>query len=275
MERIVSKDGTSIAFQRSGEGAPLVLVHGTLGSHGSWTSLLPTLEKQFSVYAVDRRGRGDSGDASGYAVEREYEDIAALVDFIGGGVNLLGHSFGGLCVLEAALLTPNIRRLVVYEPPSLPVPGVPLYPKGIIDRLQVLLDAGDRENVVISVFRDLVKMPPDELELFKASPRFPAWVAAANTVPRETRAEEDYQFEPERFKNLNVPILLLVGGDSPQEMKTTIESWHAALPNSRIMVFPGEQHIAQYTAPDLFVREVQAFLMEPDQSGNGLSHNEE
>ena len=261
---MLSKDGTTIAYQRTGAGSTLVLVHGTLGSHGSWAAILPTLEKQFSVYAVDRRGRGESGDAPNYAVEREYEDIAAVVDSIGEGVNLLGHSFGGLCVLEAALLTPNLRSLIVYEPPSLPVPGVALYPEGIVDQLDTLLDAGDRENVVISVFRDLVNMPPDELELFKASPRFPAWVAAAHTVPRETRAEEDYRFEPERFKHLNVPTLLLVGGDSPQIVKETIEAWHAALPNSKIVVLPGQQHMAQHTAPDLFLHEVQSFLLQPE-----------
>jgi pimeloyl-ACP methyl ester carboxylesterase len=263
MEKILSKDGTPIAYQPSGAGAPLVLVHGTLSSHGGWVYVLPALEKQFSVYAVDRRGRGESGDAPGYAIEREYEDIAALVNAIGDGVNLLGHSYGGLCVLEAALLTSYVRRLVVYEPPSLPVPGVPLYPEGIIARLQAMLDAGERDKVVIAVFRDLVNMPAHELDMVRASPRFPAWVAAAHTVPRETRAEEEYRFEPERFRHLEAPTLLLLGSDSPHNMKATIESWHGALPNSRIVVLPGQQHMAQSTAPDLFVREVQAFLLEP------------
>jgi pimeloyl-ACP methyl ester carboxylesterase len=263
MEKILSNDGTPIAYQRSGAGAPLVLVHGTSASHARWAPILPAFEKQFTVYAVDRRGYGESGDASSYAIEREFEDVAALVNSIGEGVNLLGHSFGGLCVLEAALLTPHLRRLVVYEPSWLPVPGVPLYPAGFIDRLQALLDAGDRENVVITMFRELVRMPPHELELLKASPAFPARVAAAHLVPRECRAEEGYRFEPERFKKLHVPTLLLLGGDSPQDMKATIETWHAALPNSRIVVLPGQQHIAMATAPDLFVREVQAFLAEP------------
>lgn len=262
MDKILSKDGTPIAYQRSGTGTPLVLVHGTLGSHGSWASILPALEKQFTVFAIDRRGRGESGDAPDYSVEREFEDVAAVVESIGGGVSLLGHSFGGLCALEAALLTSNLRRLIVYEPPSLPVPGVPLYPEGIVEQLEALLDAGERESVVISVFRDLVNMPPDELELFKASPRFPVWVSAAHTVPRETRAEEGYRFDPARFKHLDVPTLLLVGGDSPSNMKATIEAWHDAIPNSRIVTLSGQQHVAHYTAPDLFLHEVQSFLLE-------------
>lgn len=260
MEKIVSKDGTPVAYQRSGMGAPLVLVHGTFSSHSGWAHVLPALEKLFTVYAVDRRGYGESGDSSHYAVEREFEDIAALVDSIGAGVHLLGHSFGGLCVLEAALLTSNLRSLIVYEPSPLPVPGVPLYPEGTTERLQALIDAGDRENAVLTTFRELVKVPQDELELYKASPRFLAWVAAAHLVPRETRAEEDYRFEPARFQQLHVPTLLLLGGDSPEIFKRTIEVWHAALSSSRIAVLPNQQHIAHYTAPDLFVREVQTFV---------------
>lgn len=263
MEKILSKDGTAIAYERSGAGAPLVLVHGTLGSHASWAPVLAALEQQFTVYAVDRRGYGESADAPNYAVEREYEDIATLAEAIGDEVNLLGHSFGGLCVLEAALLTPHLRRLIVYEPSPLPVPGESLYPAGVIDRLQALLEAGDRENVVITVFRDLLRMSDEELEAIKASPRFPAWVAAAHTVPRETRAEEDYRFEPERFSHLHVPTLLLVGGDSPEFLKATIERWQAALLNSRIKALPGQHHLAMRTAPDLFASEVLTFLNEP------------
>jgi pimeloyl-ACP methyl ester carboxylesterase len=264
METVRSRDGTEIAYERSGSGPPLVLVHGTTASHHRWTTALPGLEAHFTVYAVDRRGYGESGDGSNYAIEREFEDIAAVVNSIGGEVNLLGHSFGGLLVLEAALLTPNLRRLVVYEPSPLPVPGVPLYPEGIVDRLQALLDAGDRENVVITMFRELAGLRPHELEQLKASPVFPARVAAAHTVPRETRAEKEYGFEPERFTHLNVPTLLLLGGDSPMSLRETIETWHAALPNSRIVVLPGQQHIAMDTAPDLFVREVLAFLLDSD-----------
>jgi pimeloyl-ACP methyl ester carboxylesterase len=264
MERILSNDGTPIACQRSGTGAPLVLVHGTSGGHWRWASILPALERHFTVYAMDRRGYGESGDNTSYAIEREFEDIAAVVDSLGSGVNLLGHSYGGLCVLEAALLTPHLRRLVVYEPPPLPAPGVPLYPEGIIDRLQALVDAGERENAVLTMFRELAGMPPHELELLKASPAFSARVAAAHAVPRESRAEEAYRFAPERFKYLTVPTLLLLGGDSLELLKKTVETWHAALPNSRIAVLPGQQHIAMDTAPDLFAREVLAFLLEEE-----------
>ncbi len=90
------------------------------------------------VYAVDRRGRGESGDGPNYTIEAEFEDVASVVDSIGDGTNLLGHSFGAVCSLEAALRTLHLRKLVLYEPP-LPLPGITLYPEGSINRLQALL----------------------------------------------------------------------------------------------------------------------------------------
>ena len=262
MDSITSKDGALIAYRHSGLGPPLVLVHGTGGSSARWTPVLPALEGHFSVYAVDRRGRGGSGDASGYAIEREFEDVASVVDSIGQPVNLLGHSFGGLCALEAALLTPPIRRLILYEPP-IPVAGVQIYAEGMIDRLEALLAAGDREGVLTTFVREIVRMPPHEFERFHASPAWAARLAAAHTLPRELRAHEAYRFDPQRFRDLRIPTLLLVGGDSPYFFKAAIEAAHAALPNSRILALPGQQHIAMDTAPDLFVREVITFLKEP------------
>lgn len=122
MEHVRSLDGTLIAFERSGAGPPLVLVHGILGSSRRWP-VLPDLEQHFTITAIERHGRGESGDTEPYAIAREFEDVAAVVTAIGGEVSLLGHSFGGLCVLEAALLTPHVRRLVVYEPSPAPVPA--------------------------------------------------------------------------------------------------------------------------------------------------------
>ena len=117
MEYVTSKDGISIAYERRGKGQPLVLIHGTAADHTRWEPVLPGLEKQFTVYAVDRRGRGQSGDGDSYAIELEYEDVAAVVDSVPGPVDLLGHSYGAICSLEASLKTSNLRKLVLYEPP--------------------------------------------------------------------------------------------------------------------------------------------------------------
>lgn len=262
MEIILSKDGTPIAYQCSGVGPPLILVHGTGGSHVRWASILPALESHFSVYAVDRRGRGESGDAAGYAIEREFEDVAALAEASGQPVYLLGHSYGGICALEAALLTQNIRKLILYEPP-IPSPDVLTYPDGLIDHLEALLAVGNREEVLMTFLREVVRMPASELAQSRASPAWSARLAAAHTLPRELRVHERYHFEPDRFKDLALPTLLMLGGDSPPRFKTAIDTLSATLPNCQVAVLPGQQHIAMDTAPELFSREILAFLNEP------------
>src|SRR5688572_24310787 len=117
MSTFRSGDGTTIACEKIGSGPPLVLVHGTAADHTRWAPVLPALSGRFTIYACDRRGRGASGDGASYAMEREFEDVAAVVDGIGGPVDLLGHSYGALCSLEAAVLARNLRRLALYEPP--------------------------------------------------------------------------------------------------------------------------------------------------------------
>jgi pimeloyl-ACP methyl ester carboxylesterase len=262
IETVRSKDGTSIAYNRSGIGPALILVHGTAGSYIRWASILPALEPHFSVYALNRRGRGESGDAETYAIEREFEDVAALVEAIEEPVYLLGHSYGAICALEAARLTSNIHKLVLYEAPILG-PGITMYPEGLIDRLEELLAAGKREDLLMTFIRELLRMPASEQALFRASPFWPARVAAAHTLPRELRSHEQYRPEPDRFKTLTVPTLLMVGGDSPSFFKAPIETLSRTLPNNQVAVLPGQQHVAMDTAPELFTREVLAFLSEP------------
>jgi len=260
MDTIISTDGTPIALWKSGAGAPLLLVHGGIQDHSiRWRFVLPRLEQHFMVYQMDRRGRGASGDSEDYALQREAEDIAVLVDMIGQPVYLLGHSFGALCSLEAALLTPSLRRLILYE--GVPIRGADYYPPGILDHLQALFDAGDREGLLVAIFRDLMGMPPREIEMLRAqTDTWSVRLASAPTVPRELRAEEGYVFVPERFMTVRTPTLLLVGGASPPLLLTDAQAVAAALPDATITILPGQGHFAMDTAPDLFVDAVLTFL---------------
>ena len=253
--RIPSKDGTAIAFTKSGRGPPIVLVHGASADRTRWAAVLPELEAWRTIHAMDRRGRGDSGDAARYAIEREFEDVAAVVDSIGKGVDLLGHSYGAICALEAALRTPNVRRLVLYEPP-LPVGGI--LSDEMARRMEALLAAGDRDGVVTTFLADVVRLPPPELAALKALPSWKGRVAAAHTILREMRSS--YVLHPERFASFRTPTLLLVGGDSPPFFQKAIEIVRAALPVSRVVALPGQRHTAMNTAPELFLREVLGFL---------------
>jgi pimeloyl-ACP methyl ester carboxylesterase len=137
-ESVTSKDGTPISYWQSGQGSPLVLVHGTAADHGRWAPVLPAFEQRFSVCAIDRRGRGGSGDPEDhYAIEREFEDISTVVDSVGVPAVLLGHSYGALCALETVLLTRKVRKLVLYEP-GIEVAGQEIYPQEVIERLETL-----------------------------------------------------------------------------------------------------------------------------------------
>jgi pimeloyl-ACP methyl ester carboxylesterase len=258
VQKFVSKDGTQIACFKSGSGRPLVLVHGTAADHTRWAPILSALEKEFTVYACDRRGRGQSGDAPEYAIEREFDDVAAVIDHIGGPVDVLGHSYGAICSLESAARARNLRRLVLYEPP-IPA-GVAIYRPGVIDRLQALLEAGDHDGVVSTFMTEVPRVPPDQLTLMKSLPAWQSRVSAAHTIVRELHAGERYSFDASRVRGVQVPTLLLLGGASPPFFKAALDRIQEALPQSRMIVLPGQTHVAIDTTPDLFASEVLTFL---------------
>jgi pimeloyl-ACP methyl ester carboxylesterase len=255
-DTVVSADGTRLAVWRSGDGAPLVLVHGATADHSRWAPVLPALEEHFSVHNFDRRGRGESGDAADYALAREFDDVVAVIESAGGDVNLLGHSHGGVCALEAALLTDRIRNLVLYEPPM----GFLATPAHVVQELEALLEAGKRDELVALFMREVAGLPPEQIEVLRALPAWEARIAAADTVPREERANREYAWDPDRFRELGVPTMYLLGGDSPEPFTLAGEAVEAALPDCRLVVMPGQRHAAMDTATELFVSEVLGFL---------------
>ncbi len=259
----ISRDGTPIAWFRSGSGPPLVLVHGATADHTTFRVVEPLLHGRFTCYALDRRGRGASGDTLPYSIIREFEDVAAVVDTAslesGRSVDLLGHSYGGWCALGAALRTPNVRRLVVYEGGPSPHAGsAPA--RGLAARLRALLAHGDREAFVRLFMRKVVGMTPDELAAFEASPVWPARVAAAETALRELEEAPTSESGLDALAAVTVPVLLLLGGETAPVFRIEIEALAARLPDARIAVLPGQKHAAHHTAPERFVAEVVRFL---------------
>ncbi|HUO75112.1 MAG TPA: alpha/beta hydrolase [Solirubrobacteraceae bacterium] len=254
---VQSADGTRIAYWRSGSGDPLVLVHGTSADHGRWARVVPALKAAFTVYAVDRRGRDASGDQEVYAIEREFEDIAAVLDDIGGPITLVGHSYGAICALEASLLSGSVARLILYEPP-IPV-GIEIYAPGTLEQLAEMLAEDDREGILMTFMTEIVRMPRAQAEQFRSLSGWDARVALAHTVVRETQADERYRFDAARWRRFTVPTLLLHGGDSPPFLVTATEIVSAALPHSTLHVLPGQQHVAMETAPELFVEAILRF----------------
>jgi pimeloyl-ACP methyl ester carboxylesterase len=235
-----------------------VLVHGGISDHSYWHAVLPALAERFSVYALERRGRGHSGDAQPYAIRREYEDIAALVESIEEPPSLLGHSYGALCSLEATLLVRDLRTLVLYEPPLHSARFE--FPPGFVDRLDDLLATGDRDGVIREMMADVVGLSPTELAELAASASWPALVATAQTLPRELRSVEAYRFDPERFRGLRVPTVLLEGDESPAELRVGVRLLEKAVPDARLVTVPGVGHEAVETGPEIFAETVLACL---------------
>jgi pimeloyl-ACP methyl ester carboxylesterase len=269
MEQIVSRDGTAIGYRRSGAGPPLLLVHGTTADHRRWSDVSPHFEAHFTVHAMDRRGRGASGDSPEYHLMREAEDVAAVVEAAweraGEPVAILAHSYGAVCSLEAALLTDRISRLILYEPP-IPI-GPSIYPPGTPDRMQALVLRGEWEAALETFMREVVRMPEHDLEAYRRLPMWNIRILLAPTIPRELVVERYLLFKAEKYAGLQIPVLLLLGSDSPPLFRQAIEALDAALPNSAVVILPGQQHTAMDTAPELFVREALQFLRFSDSDG--------
>lgn len=260
LEHFVSADGTKIGAFRSGKGPPLVLVHGTTSDHARWGVVLPRLQSRFTCYAMDRRGRGASGDAPRYAADREYDDVAAVVEGIGGPVDVLGHSFGGLCAMEAALRTTSIRRLILYEPAAFS-PGSGVYGHEILERLEWLLSIGDREGLTRTMLRDVAGIPDPYIEVLRRQPYWSTRLAVAHTVPRELRADERYRIDPGRMNGIRAKTLLVVGSESPDFYRRAVEILGHSIPDARIEELPGQGHAAMDTGTRGFVDAVLRFLV--------------
>ena len=260
IQKVTSKDGTTIGFWKSGSGPPLLLVHGTTADHRRWSGILPDLEQHFTVYAMDRRGRGASTDAPGYDVMREAEDIAAVLEDIGKPAFVLAHSYGAVCALESTLLTDKLRRLVLYEPP-IPT-GVPMYPPLLPDRMQAMIDSVEFEKALELFMREVVRMPEHELKSYRELPMWKLRVKLAPTIPRELAIDRSYQFDPKRFAQFQVPTLLLLGGNSPDLFRRATAVLDSTFTRATVVTLPGQQHIAMDTNPDLFLSEVLKFMLQ-------------
>ena len=262
MHQVRSVDGTAIAYERRGQGPPLVMVHGSSLDHTRWGPSVTGLAGRFTLLMMDRRGRGASGDGPVYAIEREFEDVAAVADAAVGPVHLLGHSFGAVCAMEAAALTPAVDRLVLYEPPFPVGSPDPLFGPNMPERLDDLLRRGERDALVELFLREVVRVTDAELQALRRSSSWRVRVQAAHTLSREVRMAETYRFDPARLARVRAPTLLLLGTESPRLMRDSTAAAHAALQNSRVELLPGQGHAAMTTAPEMFLAKVLAFLEE-------------
>jgi pimeloyl-ACP methyl ester carboxylesterase len=270
--RIRSSDGTSIAWFREGtgdrsrpptedpSGSPIVLVHGTTADHTTWRVLGPMLARRHLVLSIDRRGRGDSSDTAPYAVEREYEDVAAIAGALAAAtglqVDLLGHSYGGRACLGAAPLAPDaIRKVVTYEGAVTAHLGA-----GDLERLAALDDAGRWPELLETFLREVVDMTDDEWQAFRDAPVWPRRVAAASTIVRELRAGQHPEAAWSGFVRVRQPVLQLLGSESPSYFREGAEALANRLADGRIEVIEGARHAAHHTHPTEMLALVEEFI---------------
>lgn len=259
---VQSQDRTSLAVWAEGVGPSLVLVHGSVSDHTTLTPFVDELAKDLTTFAMDRRGFGASGDAPGYAIERDFEDVASVVDAVaartGGPVSVFGHSYGANCAMGAATLTSNVHRLVLYEP-SLGL----TYPPGSIQAVERAVAAGDLDRAVVTMFVDILEMTEEQIDAMRASTT-PSWatrIAAAHTLPRECRVEEGWVYRPAQFDAITAPTLLLSGSDTPADLRRATEAAANAIPNTQIRVLEGHGHMAHKADPAMVAAIVRQFLV--------------
>lgn len=263
---VASPDGTPIAIFTTGTGPPLVLVHGAAADHTTFRVLGPRLAARFTIHAIDRRGRGASGDTLPYAVEREFEDLAAVASALkgeaGGPVDILGHSYGGRCALGAALLTDDIGRVISYEGAPTP-PGERYGDAALATELATLAEAGRNETLLEAFMTRVVGMTADELDRYRADPIWPRRVAAAPTIARELAVESGDAAGLEGLGRVRQPVLQVLGGDSNREFGIATAALDDRLADGTIVVIPGARHAAHHTHPDALVEAVLSFLAVP------------
>jgi pimeloyl-ACP methyl ester carboxylesterase len=253
---VASKDGTPISVECAGNGPTLLIVHGGTGDRTRWTPLFALFASRLTVCAMDRRGHGSSGDSTDYSLQKEAEDVVAVVNSRPGDVFVLGHSYGGVAALEAAFLTDRISRLVLYEPPVQDLDHA-----AIIARMERLIADGDREEALVTFFREIVMISPSEIAAMRGRPSWPGLLASIEASIRQDRALGAYRFSADRMRGLQTRTLLLSGSKtaSPQ-LKLAVNSLLRSLPHAELVVFQGQEHNAMDTVPQQFADTVLQFL---------------
>ena len=260
MQTVTSADGTRIAYERRGEGPPLVLLHGG-ATRRYWEPVVPRFTDDYTVVLPDRRGRGDSGDSEPYSIDREVEDVRAVVDALDGAPVLYGHSFGGLQAIEAAR-TATVEAVVAYEPAFLV--GEYREQADLAARMRDRLDAGERREAMKLHLREVLHGGQIESGDFDAwLDEWPAWPGVVehveNTV-RMDRALEEHRL-PDGL-DVDAPTLLLTGSEAPSHLRDSVRAVGEALPASRLVEFDGLGHSGPTEAPERVTAEVRAFLDE-------------
>jgi pimeloyl-ACP methyl ester carboxylesterase len=256
---ITSADGTTLVARRSGQGTPIVLVHGANGDIDTFALIEGLIAERHTVWVYSRRGRGGSSDGADYSLSREIEDVLAVLA-VSGRAHLLGHSGGALYCLLAALQSGSVRSLVLYEPPL----HIERADQSLADEMQAALDAGDPDRA-LEIFCPVADMVQEELAFLRAIE--PVWTklrAGVGLVPREIRAiQAEYQ-EHMPSDAPDVPTLYLYGEENRAPIFAAPDEVAELFPKAQLHGLPGQRHLAFGFDPTVFAQAVLAFTTAHD-----------
>jgi pimeloyl-ACP methyl ester carboxylesterase len=244
MSKVLSKDGTAIAFDKLGHGQPIILVDGALCSRsfGPMPKLAQLLAPHFTVFNYDRRGRGESGDNAPYAIAREVEDIQALIAEAGGSASVFGISSGAALALAAAANRANIKKLALYEPPFVAGRSRRRPPADSEAQLRRLVAEGRRADAVKFFLVDMVGMPAIFAYIMRVLPVWPKLKAVAHTLPYDAAVLGDFSLPRERAASVTVPTLVIGGEKSPVELRNAVSAVAETVPGAQRRMLKGQTH---------------------------------
>jgi pimeloyl-ACP methyl ester carboxylesterase len=260
-ETITSADGTVIAFDRCGTGPAVVLVHGafTDRTHPTLASVANALAPWFTVFNYDRRGRGASGDTAPYAMERELEDLAAVITAAGGSAMVFGGSSGAALALEAGARNPAVAKLAVWEPPYHVDEGAPYLPDDFAARLAELVEQGRRADAVELFMVAAAEVPAEAVAAMRVDPSWPAAEAIAHTLAYEAAVMGPGNALPtERLAAITQPTLVLNGENSPAWMTNAGKAVAGTVPHAVHRILEDQAH---NVAPEALVPEFLEFFI--------------
>lgn len=238
MERTQSADGTSLAYDRLGAGPAVVFVPGVFNLRDTCAPIAAALGTRCTSYTYDRRARGDSGDTRPYAVEREVEDLAALVEVAGGRASVFGYSSGAVLALRAAADGVPVERLFLYEPPFRFEDDDPGPPDDLAEQLQQMVDDGRPADAVTTFQLRGIGLPPEVVAQIRAAPFFPQLEAVAQSVVHDAVLTTSMARPTPAMTRVDVPTLVLRGGRTWPRLVTAADRLVALLPQARLQVLP-------------------------------------
>lgn len=241
MKTVTAADGTTIAFDLLGDGPPLIMVGAAFNARSGTEPLALALQDRFAILNYDRRGRGDSGDTPPYAVEREIDDLAALIAEAGGSSAVFGYSSGANLALKAASNGLAITKLALYEPPFA-VNSHPKLPADLPQQLIELIRSGRRGDAVELYQTKAIGIPEDIVAQMRHASFRPALEAIAHTLVYDAEVVGDLTLPAERFALIATPTLVIAGENSPPLLRDAARALADTLPNGRLCVLAGQTH---------------------------------